>query len=44
VVDEYKAGKVAVLQFLLGQCMKKTKGSANPATLKKLLESTIASQ
>lgn len=36
VVAEYKAGKVASLQFLIGQAMKKTKGSANPEMLKKL--------
>ena len=37
VVEEYKAGKEASLQFLIGQGMKKTKGSANPETLKALL-------
>lgn len=30
VVSEYKAGKEASLQFLVGQAMKKSKGSANP--------------
>ncbi len=35
VVAEYKAGKVASLQFLIGQGMKATKGSANPEILKK---------
>jgi aspartyl-tRNA(Asn)/glutamyl-tRNA(Gln) amidotransferase subunit B len=30
VVEEYKSGKESVLQFLLGQIMKETKGSANP--------------
>ena len=34
VVDEYKAGKQASLQFLIGQAMKATKGSANPEMLK----------
>jgi aspartyl-tRNA(Asn)/glutamyl-tRNA(Gln) amidotransferase subunit B len=37
VVADYKAGKVALLQFLIGQAMKATKGSANPEMLKKLL-------
>lgn len=37
VVAEYKAGKEASIQFLLGQGMKKTKGSANPTVLKSLL-------
>ncbi len=35
VVAEYKAGKTASLQFLIGQGMKATKGSANPEILKK---------
>ena len=35
-VDEYKAGKEASLQFLIGQGMKETRGSANPQVLKKL--------
>ncbi|MBP6881552.1 MAG: Asp-tRNA(Asn)/Glu-tRNA(Gln) amidotransferase subunit GatB [Candidatus Pacebacteria bacterium] len=34
VVAEYRSGKEAALQFLLGQCMKKTKGAANPNILK----------
>ena len=34
VVEEYKAGKESVLQFLIGQGMKETKGSANPEILK----------
>jgi len=37
-VEEYKAGKEASLQFLIGQGMKETKGSANPQILKKLFE------
>ncbi len=36
-VAEYKAGKQASLQFLIGQCMKATKGAANPEMLKKIL-------
>ena len=35
-VDEYKAGKQASLQFLIGQGMKATKGSANPEMLKNI--------
>jgi len=42
VVLDYKAGKTAVLQFLVGQGMKKTKGTANPAILMELLEKTLA--
>lgn len=41
VVAEYKAGKEASLQFLVGQCMKKTKGAANPALLKELMVSVL---
>ncbi len=37
VVAEYKGGKVASLQYLIGQGMKATKGSANPEVLKTLL-------
>jgi aspartyl-tRNA(Asn)/glutamyl-tRNA(Gln) amidotransferase subunit B len=41
VVAEYRAGKEAVLGFLVGQVMKLSKGKANPAlvneTLKKML-------
>jgi len=37
VVADYKAGKEAALQFLLGQGMKETKGSANPEVLKSVL-------
>ncbi len=34
VVADYKAGKAAALQFLLGQGMKESRGSANPESLK----------
>jgi aspartyl-tRNA(Asn)/glutamyl-tRNA(Gln) amidotransferase subunit B len=37
VVDEYKAGKLSALQFLVGQGMKETKGSANPSVLKEII-------
>ena len=40
-VEEYKAGKEASIQFLIGQGMKETKGSANPQMLKKLFESLL---
>lgn len=35
--DEYRAGKEASLQFLVGQAMKATKGAGNPGKLKELL-------
>lgn len=37
-VAEYKKGKGNVIQFFIGQVMAQTKGAANPATVKKLLE------
>jgi aspartyl-tRNA(Asn)/glutamyl-tRNA(Gln) amidotransferase subunit B len=34
---EYKSGKTASLQFLIGQVMKATRGAANPEVAGKLL-------
>lgn len=42
VVAEYRGGKDASIQFLVGQGMKKTKGSANPQLLKEMLEKYIS--
>ena len=42
VIAEYKGGKESVLQFLVGQGMKATKGSANPELLKRLILENIA--
>ncbi len=36
VVADYKAGKAAALQFLVGQAMKATRGAGNPALFQKL--------
>jgi aspartyl-tRNA(Asn)/glutamyl-tRNA(Gln) amidotransferase subunit B len=41
VVKEYKAGKTTVLQFLVGQGMKASKGAANPEVLRELLEKAL---
>lgn len=41
VADDFRAGKVAALQFLVGQGMKETKGSANPGVLRKLIEAEL---
>lgn len=41
VVADYKAGKTAVLQYLVGKAMKATKGAGNPATLRELLEKAL---
>ena len=37
IAEEYKNGKESALQFLIGQGMKQTKGSANPELLKEAL-------
>lgn len=42
VVADFLAGKEAVLQFLVGQGMKKSRGTANPAVLADLLRRSIA--
>lgn len=36
-IDQYKNGKTNVLGFLVGQCMKNSKGKGNPAIMKELL-------
>jgi aspartyl-tRNA(Asn)/glutamyl-tRNA(Gln) amidotransferase subunit B len=41
VVSEYKSGKTASLQFLVGQGMKASKGSANPKILGELFQELI---
>jgi len=43
-VEDFKNGREAALQFLIGQIMAKTKGRANPAKLKDLLNKKIYSQ
>jgi aspartyl-tRNA(Asn)/glutamyl-tRNA(Gln) amidotransferase subunit B len=40
-VKDFRAGKESALQFLIGQAMKETKGSANPEILTKLFKETI---
>jgi len=41
VAEGYRGGKEASLQFLIGQGMKETKGSVNPAILKEILITRI---
>ena len=41
VVEQYRAGKEASIQFLVGQGMKATKGAANPALLKEMFAASI---
>jgi aspartyl-tRNA(Asn)/glutamyl-tRNA(Gln) amidotransferase subunit B len=42
VVLDYKAGKEAAMQFLVGQGMKESKGSANPAQLREEIKKALA--
>ncbi len=42
VVAEYYAGKEASLQFMIGQGMKKSRGTANPALLLELLKKRLS--
>lgn len=42
VVEEYKSGKIAVAQFLVGKVMAQTKGRAHPAQVKTILEKFLA--
>ena len=41
VVEDYKKGKEAALQFLMGQVMKETRGSANPKKVQEMLKELI---
>ncbi len=41
-IAEYKAGKEAAVQFLVGQSMKASRGAGNPATLKELIIEMVA--
>ncbi len=41
VAADYRAGKQAALQFLVGQGMRATKGAANPAVLRGLFEKLL---
>lgn len=41
-VSEYKSGKVNIIGFLVGQCMKESNKSGNPAKFKELLEKQLA--
>ncbi len=41
VVEDFKAGKAAALEFLVGQCMKALKGAGNPENLREMLKQKI---
>jgi len=40
-VEDFKAGKQAAMQYLIGQVMKEAKGKANPGTAQKLLRRAL---
>ena len=42
VVADYRGGKVAAMQFLVGQAMKIARGAADPTVLRALIEKNIA--
>ena len=42
VVEQYKSGKVQVIGFLVGACMKESKGKGNPQRFKELLEKSLS--
>jgi aspartyl-tRNA(Asn)/glutamyl-tRNA(Gln) amidotransferase subunit B len=41
VAAEFKTGKESSLMFFVGQIMKETKGSANPAIVQKILKEIL---
>jgi len=41
-VAEYRSGKEKAFNFLVGQCMKASKGKANPAQLNEILKKTLS--
>ncbi|HAX41102.1 MAG TPA: Asp-tRNA(Asn)/Glu-tRNA(Gln) amidotransferase GatCAB subunit B, partial [Solibacterales bacterium] len=41
-VEQYKAGKTTLAQFFIGQVMKATKGQADPAVAKKIVEEKLS--
>ena len=40
-VEDYRGGKTNVLGFLVGQCMRASKGKGNPATLRGIMEELL---
>ena len=42
-VEEYKSGKIQVIGFLVGQCMKESKGTGNPKKFGEMLTRTLNS-
>ncbi len=40
-VEQYRAGKTALLGFFVGQIMKESRGKANPALVNELLQKKL---
>ena len=40
-IGDYKGGKTNILDFLVGQIMKKTRGQANPAMARSMMQAEI---
>jgi aspartyl-tRNA(Asn)/glutamyl-tRNA(Gln) amidotransferase subunit B len=40
--QEYKAGKLPLIQFFIGNIMAETKGKANPEKLRQMLEKILS--
>lgn len=40
-IDQYKSGKTNILDYLVGQIMKKTRGQANPAMARSMMQEEI---
>ena len=40
-IEQYKSGKTNILDFLVGQIMKKTRGQANPAMARSMMQEEI---
>ena len=40
-INDYKNGKTNVIRFLVGQCMRQSKGQGNPSIIKELIEKLI---
>jgi aspartyl-tRNA(Asn)/glutamyl-tRNA(Gln) amidotransferase subunit B len=43
LADQFRGGKEGVINALVGQVMKKTRGSANPALVQQLLRARLSS-
>ena len=41
VVADFRAGKAAALEYLIGQCMKQLRGAGDPAVLREMLRTNI---